>query len=244
MLHPVKPEYAAVGLLVVWCSLIYFVGFTKTVMVTSMLMLLGVIVAPDVMAGASFQTTLTNIPFRSRQAMEETVPALKGRLSDRVAGAIVLVMVIMAGKSVLTGAPKANVGAPPPTNTNMPHHASLEAIKQDHYKLGFEDAKNGLDFGTSLKSTTLPRGLSGDDEFPPLNEFDSIDYTPPPQKRGFGFSSAMSAIYLARTAYELGNDPVTGSFSVSRMVANVKTLEPWKIGMAAFSLYNLVRSFI
>ena len=166
---------------------------------------------------------------------------------------IVVFMIFIAGKSLVGGgSPKAS-GMPPP-NTNvpptLPKHASIEALKQEHYKLGFEDAKNGLDFGTSLKTaaestTTTPRGLSqGDDEFPPLNEFDSMDYTPPPQKRGFGFSSAMSAFYLAQTAYELGKDPVAGSFSVPRMIANAKTLEPWKMGMAAFSLYNLVRSFI
>lgn len=249
-LHPIPPEYAAVGMLILWCSLVYFVGFTKTLMVTSVLMLLGIIVVPDVMAGANFSTIVQNIPRRSRESMEETVPALRGRLSNRVAGMLVVFMVYIAVKSIIGGAPKAaNTTNVPPTPPQ--HHASLEALKHEHYKLGFEDAKNGFDFGTSLKTapksttTTTPRGLSpGDDEFPPLNEFDSMDYTPPPQKRGFGFSSIMSALYLARTAYELGNDPVAGSFSVSHMVERAKTLEPWKMGMAALSLYNLVRSFV
>jgi hypothetical protein len=244
-LHPIKPEYAVVGVLMLWCSLLYFIGFTKTLMMTSVLMLLGIIVAPDVMAGANISTILTNIPRRSRESMEETVPALRGRLSNRMAGVLVVFMIYIAGRSIIAPKPtRANRNNVPSTPS---HHASLEALKQEHYKLGFDDAKNGLDFGTSLKtaaesSTTTPRGLSQeDDEFP---EFDNLDYPPPQPKRGFGFSSAMSAFFLARTAYELGNDPVAGSFSVPRMVANAKTLEPWKMGMVAFSLYNLVRSFI
>jgi len=248
-LHPVKPEYAALGLLLAWCGLIYAVGFTKTVMVTSVLLLLGVLVAPDVMEGASLKTMLNNIPRRSREAMEETVPMLKGRLSNKVAAGIVIFMIVMAGQAVFMGGKK----PVPPVAGSMdaPHHSHLQALKEEHYKLGFEDAKNGLDFGTSLKTSaatesSTPRGLSQDDEYPHL-EFDTVDYgvpPPPTQKRSFGFGSAMSAFFLFRTASELGTDPAGGGFSVERMVANARTLEPWKMGMVGFSLYNLVRSFI
>ena len=246
ILHPVQPEYVAVGLLVLWCLLIYAVGFTKTIMVTSVVLLLGVLVAPDVMEGASWKRILQNVPQRSRQAMEETVPALKGRLSNKVAGGIVIFMIVMAGQSLFWTPSKKPMRSPP---TVMPHASNVKALQQEYYKLGFDDAKNGFEFGTSLTTTdgaSTPRVLlSQDEEYePPAMEFDSVDYgTRAPKKRSFGFASAMSAFYLYRTASELGTD-VGGGFSFQRMVANARTLEPWKLGMVGFSLYNLVRSFI
>lgn len=257
-LHPVKPEYAAIGVFVLWCVLIYFVGFTKTVMVTSVLLLLAVMVAPDVMEGASLKTILTNMPRRSREAMEETVPMVKGRLSNQVAMGIVIFMIVIAGKSLFaeTGSTRAPVPPRPPTagTTPLPHHAShIQALKEEHYKLGFEDAKNGLDFGTSLpkpaatgESARHPRGMATEDSDYSSMEFDDYTMAPlPPQKKGFGFGTIMSAFFLIRTASELGTDVAAGGgWSFQRMVANARTLEPWKLGMVGFSLFNLVRSFV
>jgi hypothetical protein len=241
-LHPVKPEYALLGLVLLWFGLVYFVGFTKTLMVTSVVFLLGFLVAPDIIQGASFRTTLNNVPGRTRQAIEETLPFLKGRLSNRVALGILILMVAMSMQSVFVGGKR----KPPMATQPMAPPVANKALQEQYYKWGFDDAKGGLEFGTSLQNlettATSARPLHEDD-YPPM-EFDDAYMPPPPaNKRSFGFGSAMSAFYLVRLANELGTDAGNG-FSFERMVENARTLEPWKLGMAAFSLYNLVRSFI
>jgi hypothetical protein len=246
-LHPVKPEYALLGLAVAWFGLAYFVGFTKTIMLTSVVFLLGFLVAPDVLQGASLRTTLSNVPGRTRQAMEETMPFLKGRLSNRVAMGVLMLMVAMSMQSLFVSGKRK-----PPVATTRPMvppvGSNSKALQEEYYKLGFDDAKGGLEFGTSLQNmettatATAARSLQEDDY---LNmEFDDADMAPPPaKKRSFGIGSAMSAFYLFRLASDLGTDAGNG-FSFERMVANARTLETWKLGMAAFSLYNLVRSII
>lgn len=254
-LHPIPPKYAAGALVLLWFALIYFVGFSKTIMVSSVIMLLLMVVAPDLLEGASAKTMRTNFPRRCREAIETNIPFLQGRVSNKVAVVIVVGMVALAILSLFSGAiaSKGAAGPPPQHPTvgdravNMPH---LKALKEEYYKMGFEDAKNGLEFGTSLNVESVPRDLSSPSTDIDGNdakmeyEFDDYPMAPPPERKGFGFGSAMSAFFLFRTASELGRDAGGGGWSFQRMMANARTLEPWKLGMVGFSLYNLVRSLI
>lgn len=245
VLHPVKPEYALLCLVGMWIGLAYLVGFTKTLMVTSMVLMVAFLVAPDVMQGASIRTTLNNLPGRTRQAMEDTLPFLKGRLSNRVALGILILMVTMAGHSLfVSGKRKSTMAATQPIRV-PPHPAITKALQEQYYKLGFDDAKGGFEFGTSLKETMTggARSLEEEEDYPEFdNEYNNMPPAPA-KKRSFGLGSAISAFYLYRIATELGTD-VGNGFSFERMVANARTLETWKLGMVAFSLYNLIRSFI
>lgn len=97
----VKPEYAAAVVLVVLIGITYVVGFTKTLMALSMIMLVGLVVAPDVLNGASYQVMAQNFPLRCREMMEQTAPILRGRLNNQVAVGIMVAMLVLSGRTLL-----------------------------------------------------------------------------------------------------------------------------------------------
>jgi hypothetical protein len=100
-LRGVKPEYAAAVLLIVLIGITYVVGFTKTLMALSMIMLVGLVIAPDVLNGASYQVMAQNFPSRCREVMEQTAPVLRGRLNNQVAAGILVAMLVLSGRALL-----------------------------------------------------------------------------------------------------------------------------------------------
>ena len=116
---------------------------------------------------------------------------------------------------------------------------------EEAYKKGFEDARDGNDFGHSLPpSEVVEKDIPSyaEDEIP-------YDYSAnPPSSSGgrkFGMGQAMSLFYMYRMAMQLGTDGMGGgSFSVERAMANVRTLPTWQMGIFAFSLYNLLKPFL
>mmetsp|Transcript_25420 Transcript_25420/g.37538 ORF Transcript_25420/g.37538 Transcript_25420/m.37538 type:complete len:350 (-) Transcript_25420:53-1102(-) len=242
-----KPEYAAGGILVLLLTIMYFIGFTKTLMALSLLLLLGVIIGPDLLSG-DWKVVLHNFPRRCRETIETSAPFLRGKRfwNNRIAMGIVLVMLAFSTKALVTPTKRPaasfnnNYSAPSPSISQ-----SSSSSIEDAYKLGFDDATKGLEFGTSMPNTQKKRSLAEDDE-------DEIpyDYTsmPPPASTSssspFGFSQVMSIFFLYRTATQLGGNPLSGQFSMEQFMLNVKTMPVWQMGMLGFSFYNLVRNFI
>lgn len=241
-----KPEYAAGALGLALIFMIYFIGFTKMIMLISFVVLLGLIVAPDVSSFGvrNWNLILRNFPKRCRETIEQTVPAARGRITDRMALGLVIVMLFMVGKTIITTSPKATPAAPPtprapPTTSTVASSTSLD----EAYRLGFVDATDNLPFGTS---SLEPLKAAGSAPRIPINDID-YDYmptpsSPPSTKSGFGFGTAMSLLMIGRTVMQLGMGP-NGSFDVQAAVANLQTLPLYQQGLLGFSVFNVLRAF-
>ena len=132
---------------------------------------------------------------------------------------------------------------------NVNYGTSPTAVSlEEAYKLGFEDATQGKDFGASTTAAAFAnaRRLERDDDedLDPLDYISSPPPTTPKQSSSFGFSQLMSIGFIYRTVTELGGNPVGGDgFSMERALANLRVMDTMKWGILGFSLYNLVKVF-
>jgi hypothetical protein len=251
----IKPEYAAGGVGVLFVGLMYLIGVSKTLMLLSTILLLGMIVGPDLMApNMSPQTVATNFPRRCRETIEQSAPDfVKGKVSNNIAVGIVIAMVLFAGTAVFMTPNRAAASMPPPVVAAAAAAAGggsgggsgMLSVEQA-YKLGFDDATVGKEFGSSMTTTSIIYNNNNNNNYLD-DEYNNVSAPPPPAQTSsssFGFSHAMAIFFLYRTATELGGNPMNGSFSIQRLVANAKTMEPWRMGILGFSIYNLVKGFI
>lgn len=257
---PAKPEHLAVALCFLFVLSVYFLGFTKTILATSMITMVPLIAVQDVVAGADFQTIRRNFPGRCRENIESSVPLLRGKVSDRMALGAVLALLAMCGKVLVTPSrPAARFVAPPavtPAAQTSPSAAGGRDM-EEIYKLGYQDGKANADYGHSLPAHSLPgdldtprdlssssaaRTTSTSSAIPMEDDYDpTIDYGTVP-KTGmskFGFGTMMSIVYLFNQSKTLGTTP-EGSWDFRLFVANAKAMEPWKLGLVGLSLYRIV----
>lgn len=233
---PVKPQVGAAIVVVLLIGAMYLVGFTRTITILSLVLLLGTIAAPDLMAGGDVATTARNFSSRCRETLEQTVPAARGRISNRVAFGLVLVMVVMVTRSIVP-VKRQQLGS-----RELPQvkHKPTPVLGEDAYKMGYDDAIAGKPFGASLKQdAAVPRGLAENLHF----DYDDIPPPPSSRKPKFGFSTAMSAFFIFRTIKEVGTI-AGGGFDYQHAIVNLRMMEPWKMGLLAFSVYNVVRSIL
>ena len=147
----VKPEYVA-GLIVV-CILVgvFFLGFTKIIMLLSTVLLIAVVAAPDVVTGVDLKTVMTNFPMRSREAMEQSMPFLKGKITNMMAVGVVALLVIFSFKSLIIT--KGGGKAAAPLAMGKTAVSSIAVLSREQlekaYKFGFDDASSGKDLGFS-----------------------------------------------------------------------------------------------
>ncbi|KAG7373835.1 hypothetical protein IV203_012930 [Nitzschia inconspicua] len=248
--------------------MLYFFGFTKCLMMTSMFILLLVIVLPDILNKASPTVILQRFPQRSREALEQQLPFLRGKLSDRMAVAIIMMVVAFTLQSLFVGSGSSTptVSPPPRPSGNAPKTAlstgaaasTTKEMMEKYYHLGFQDAIDGKDKGFSIQeelkklADVQRRLLVAEEQEEPLADVinDDFDYypttPPPPQKpllsRLFSFSAMGSMFYIYRMLKEKGIDQSTGLFSVGQLAANLQHhTELWQQGMLLFSVYNLMR---
>jgi hypothetical protein len=252
----IKPQYLGGAVLVVIAMAIYWFGFSKTLMLLSTMLLLAVLAGPDLVQGADYKTVLRNFPMRSREAIEQSAPFLKGRITNPMAAGLVAVMVVFSLQSLIFGGGARKVTAAAAAATAKGTTSSLAAISADQleqaYKLGFDDATNGKEFGFSTVETLIQASKLAamdaelDDEFSAGGYASTTTMTPPPQRSfisKIGFSQAMSVFYLYRTAMEIGTD-ADGRFSPQLFLAQVQTQEVWKLGILGFTIYNLLKVFL
>jgi len=256
---PLKPEYVLGGMALLLVLCLYFIGFSKTLMIVSIIMLVGVLIAPDIIepSNVNWRTVAMNFPRRCRETMEQTVPFLKGKVTNKIAAGIVVMMLLLSTKVIFTSTPtKMNRTAPPPSSSSsrssssssIDNRANIEAA----YKWGFDDAKNDNEFGASLPPYDYASKVNenGDNDFEDDEiNYDYISSSSPPSSNGvggimskFGIGQGMSIFYMYRTAMSLGSNGA-GGFSPEVLMANAKKLPVWQLGIFGFSLFNLLRPF-
>jgi len=241
----VKPEYAAGGLGVLLLLISYFVGFTRVVMLMSLILMIGLIIGPDVFVNGRVQfqwrVVAAKFPARCRALLEQMVPMLQGKLSDKVAAAIVLFFLLASARSiVLPTASKAAVQPPVPSPTGLGSSSSISKVSiEEAYKHGFQDASNGKEFGTSLPKPPAPIF----DDPVELPSYTAYAAPPQPWYSKLGIWQMMSIFNIGRTIHALGVDPSTGTFSAPLAVANLQQANPMQLGLLGFSIYSLIKVF-
>lgn len=252
----VKPEHAFIGLLIAWFIAARLIGFSKAVLLTSLIMLLGMIVAPDLAAGVTDPKALAlRIPRRFREMIVQSTGYTS--ITEKQAALLFCVFMLFTLKLLLTsskgGGSAAAIAADrsaaavqpevtgmppvPPVEPHSPSPFDMETI----YKLGFDDAKAGLEFGSSMPKAAAPRGTA------PPDDIDwPYDPTPPPaetQSSKFGFTWAMAAFGLFRGVKEMAVTP-DGRFDSQFLVTNIKMQPPLKLALLAFCSYRVFSAFI
>lgn len=250
----VAPEHVGFLLVILLVTSMYFLGFTRVVMSLSIILMLGLIVAPDVFTtngqSINWRLVASNFPGRCRHVIEQTVPMARNKLSDRAAAGLVLAFLVFSARAIVSSPAAAAAAARRPSSPLPPQTSKSMAISiQDAYKLGFDDANTGKLFGTSLPEETISSSSSSsllyEDDLQPI-DYRSYDLPPPMTKPWYsklGIWQVMSALNIGRTLYEVGRDPVAGSFSPQRAFANLQTAEPMKLGLLGLSVYNVLKVF-
>jgi hypothetical protein len=141
--------------------------------------------------------------------------------------------------------------------------SSVPWTLEDIYKMGFDDASHSLEYASSLpkdvdnyrvilrsKNTLEPLSnpLSPLDE--PMEDVDpypTLDYmAPPPHKRKggptIGYTTIAAFYSLFRVIRELGFHG--GKFDFRLFIANLKNLQPWRLGLIGLSLYKVLSAFL
>jgi hypothetical protein len=270
---PWNLQYVLLVGLVTLIVLMYFFGFTKTVMVLSYAVLLLVIAGPDILAKKSPKLIADNFPNRARMTIEQHVPMVRGKVSNRVAIGVVLLMGALVLQSlffVKSSSSTSSSGTPPTSSTTrMPldsmsdDYQSQKELLTQYYSLGFQDATDGTPHGTSLlpalnewkqedHANSLGMSSSASD-YPHVDDSELSssyvggDNTPDNKSQQFGsITNAMSMFYLYRTVMELGKEQMTGLFSMAQLMANVhgNTIPIWRKGLLVLSAYKVLRIFI
>jgi hypothetical protein len=256
LVAPAQLTHVIFGIVAVLALLMYLVGFTKLLMLLSTLILLLVIAGPDIMNKKPPKFILNNFPNRAREVMEDNVPMLKGRISNRMAMGVMLLMVALCLQSLFLGGGKkrAQASVQPPASS---HVMSPSFAAQKYYNLGFEDATAGLKHGTSLPEPEdeMPLAQQGEREphYRDLGQ-DGDYYSPPspPLKKNdnsflsnaMSITNAMSIFYLYRTIMELGTEPSTGLFATGQLLPNIQHAELWRKALLALSVYKVLRIFV
>ena len=175
---PLKLSHVIVGVLILVACLMYLVGFTKTLMTLSLLALVAVIAGPDILAKQPPKVILENFPNRTRMALEQQLPMLRGKISNRMAMGVMVLLVALCLQSLfLTGGKRRHSGSTSHPHGQQHHHhhhgryyqqsrPNMPLMDQETlekvYALGYEDAKEDRPHGTSLKvEDLLPPPLHG-----------------------------------------------------------------------------------
>jgi hypothetical protein len=246
----VKPEYLAGAALVFILVAMYFFGVSKTLMTISFFLMVGVVVFPDLQAGASARQVARNAPMRVKEIIRENVPMVGSRIADSniLTGLVVAMTVFLFVNALVAGGKQAVSAAPPVAPPSTGYTPKVDrSLLEEYYKLGFEDAQADHAFGASLPApeVTTPAGVDQNSEF----AWPGSDYVAPPASKPSplsqltSWSSLISLFLVGNTLYGAGKTG-EGGFDVQLMLANLRNLDMMKQGMLAFSLYRLVSPFL
>ncbi len=255
---------AALLIIALWWTLLgNLFGFTKLFVFVSLSALLLSVSAPDWVEGYKANKPIKLIARNSainfRRRWKDNLVNMTGytNISDNMALASLAIVILLAGKAVLT---PSSPSVPPqmpavPVGGNRP---TLPQYDLEHiYKLGYDDAKAGNDFRASLPDDIVKinaaRGiLPAHDQYDNGNDYDWPDNLPsPPPPRSKKSSLGMGTFLSVFALYRFGKDLVTSPdgrllLDPQIVLAKLKTVEPWRLGMLGMSLYRVVtalRSF-
>ncbi|KAL7530535.1 hypothetical protein ACHAWF_003420 [Thalassiosira exigua] len=265
----VTPQQALVGaavsmfllLVLVYYSLGRIVGFSKLFTLLTLVALILAVSSPDWMeglrAGKPLPLIVRGAASNFVRRWRENIISATGyaNVSERMALASLVLLLIFSGKVLLTPTPSGpprrpdspvagGAQGPPP----RPPQYDLEHI----YKLGFEDATSGKEFGTSLPEDIAKYNAAQEEALPGTKEQYSDDENfewaynpPPPPPRRAGSGLGMGTLLSTFTLYRFGKDLATspdGSvvFDLQYIAARLRTIEPWRLGILGMSLYRVV----
>lgn len=223
-----------------------WIGFTKIFVFLSLVVLVSTITSPDWMEGVKAGKSLRliaksaaiNAPIRFKQILIQ----LTGyrNISDKMALGLMLVMLLWSGKILLTpSARPARLQPPTPNGDVQPRVPRIPQYDLENiYKMGWDDAKQGNDFGKSFNKPSV------------YDESFDWEYNPPPplpkqKSSSFGMSTMLSIF----TLYRFGKDLVTTPDGQQLMLdpayimMRLRNIEPWRLGLMGMSLYRVVRAF-
>jgi len=178
---PIKLEYAAGIVIFLLIVVIYFLGFSRTMMILSFLMLIVVVIGPDLFAGAGAPAIIQNFPSRLRALVREHVPyGDRIAANDYVLAGLTIVTVVFFVKSIISGEGTATVNpASAMPSGSIPLQTALGEVggnfmvtpdvakkMEEIYKLGFDDAMSSdKEYGASLEEARdLLRSLEKDED--------------------------------------------------------------------------------
>lgn len=266
----VKPEYAVGGIVLILILAVFMIGFSKTIVLFSLVAMLAIVALPDIInalngstatgAGPStLKVILRNFPSRWRNVIHNQT----GRhLSPRIANGILIALLMFSAKVLLTPMTSgARMDTSKLTQTELDmmkqqQHRKTTGVSftmEEIYKLGFEDGAEKKKFGTSLpdnhETFTFTELASTSASTTSLDDFE-YDYQPttpplpPSSSKGskLGLGTLFSMFALFRTVKELGF--VNGGFDMNYFLANAQSMPPLKMAFTAFMLYRIVSAFM
>jgi hypothetical protein len=149
----VKPEYAAGVLSLLFLGIIYLIGFSRAIMILSMIMMMALIVGPDLVNRIPPKQIIRNFPSRCRDAIEQSLPVLRGRITNTMAaGAIISLLVISL--RVITYSPR-KVASSTPLESLMedgtPQDWSVPPSAKPKTSFGLTQAMSGFVIYQTIK---------------------------------------------------------------------------------------------
>eukprot|EP00523_Entomoneis_sp_CCMP467_P003705 CAMPEP_0168752378 /NCGR_PEP_ID=MMETSP0724-20121128/18353_1 /TAXON_ID=265536 /ORGANISM="Amphiprora sp., Strain CCMP467" /LENGTH=357 /DNA_ID=CAMNT_0008800621 /DNA_START=31 /DNA_END=1104 /DNA_ORIENTATION=+ len=251
-----KWYYVAAGAAVLLLVAIYLVGFSRFFMLTSFVIMVALVAAPDF--GAPMKTIAQNFPMRFRAMIREQVPVVGPRIADNqylslaVMGLLLAFFVNAMLPARSAAVTTAATTAPLDLSTTKPHvpgsSSSSSSLLEEYYRKGFQDGEAGREFGTSMP---VPVDDEPEPEYTTTSSSNSYqDYPPPPPPQSSGgfsklldWSTMMSLMYLGQQGYTLGRT-ADGGWDAQLALANFQTMDMMRKGFLAFSLYRLVSKFL
>mmetsp|Transcript_4988 Transcript_4988/g.10093 ORF Transcript_4988/g.10093 Transcript_4988/m.10093 type:complete len:400 (-) Transcript_4988:234-1433(-) len=253
------------ALFTLWKIVANAVGFTKLFMVASLLGFVLTVSMPDwseaMKQRKPLKLTIQRAAANFTTRWKENLIYITGRpnISDTVAKASLLFILLWSGKVILTptpakySAPPVNVGQSKPFLQNSFAISSNEIDLEQIYKLGFDDARSGREFGLSLHDGIAAFNAAQEERFR-LQENNrrehyiddsNLDWAynpqPPPKTSRFGMGTILSLFAL----FNFGKDLVTSPdgqvvMDVNYIVMRLRSTEPWRLGLLLISLYRVI----
>jgi hypothetical protein len=243
---------------------VYFLGFSRVLLLLTIILVVLTVIGPDLVAGSGavdYRTIARNAPGRWREIVRQQIP---GGFGDTIANkplylnAFTAALVAFALYSLLatsSSSSSASRAAAARKRAPLPPVATLE-MKQHYYKLGFDDATNAKDFGTSLatlraSTDDAPYDWASADAAASRSSADYEDYKnmsplpSSPKKSFLNLSTMFSMFTIGQTIYPLvlqAGGP--NSFNPQVFLAGLQGLDTWKMGVLGFSVYRLVSAIL
>lgn len=243
-------------------------GFSKVIVSISFIGLLLAVSSPDWIEGYKANKPIQLIAKSSamnfRRRWKDHLVAMTGyaNISDTIALASLALLVVFAGKILLARTPSSShMSIGDNTFQRIPHAHRTTSTKYDleHiYKLGYDDAKAGSEFGTSFPKDVVMNNNDAEagESLPVQDQYDDDKgydwaYNPPPlpnpprSKSNLGMGTLLSAFAL----YRFGKDVITSPsgqvvFDLQYIATRLRSIEPWRIGIMFVSLYRVVKALL
>ena len=221
-----SPETFFAVIVMIFAIFVYYFGVLKVLLFFSLFTLPMVLLLQEILNGSvpSIMAGIKMVPMKLSTAIRE---ATGFNCSERLTTTLFIMFYIYSIKLLFSSSSVTRV------KSNSIDGSTYMSNAQKYYKMGWDDAIHNLAYGSSMPSDIDERYFS-----------DGNFETQPMRSGGFmsNFGGMISLMVVLKTLFTLSYGP-TGP-SARNVVPNLKQMEPWKIGMLAFSTYRMVRAFL